>query len=65
MILEPGVYKVIWHNTYSQVKARKLNFSLKVLEPVEIKDEEESKEFQILSLDQLSVPEKELFTLMR
>lgn len=33
LVVEIGVYKVIWHNTYSQTKPRQLNYLLKLLEP--------------------------------
>ncbi len=37
LVAEIGVYKVIWHNTYSQTKPRQLNYLLKLLEPVDEK----------------------------
>ena len=39
LLPKPGVYKVIWHNTYSYLKAKTLKYRLRILEK-----KEESKE---------------------
>ena len=36
LIPKPGVYKVIWHNSYSYMKAKVLRYRLRVLEKKEV-----------------------------
>jgi len=33
LVTEPGVYKIIWHNSYSYLKAKTLKYRLRVLSP--------------------------------
>mmetsp|Transcript_12043 Transcript_12043/g.11915 ORF Transcript_12043/g.11915 Transcript_12043/m.11915 type:complete len:88 (-) Transcript_12043:918-1181(-) len=53
MLTKPGVYKVIWHNTYSYMKAKTLKYRLRVLYKKDQIEEKQLREKNSMSLDEL------------
>jgi hypothetical protein len=44
MLSRPGVYKAVWHNAYSYMKAKILKYRLRVLERKEAVDDKHQME---------------------
>lgn len=62
-VTQPGIYKVVWHNSYSYLKAKTVKYRIRVLtEPVARKP---SKLDDLLTQGSLSETELELFRKMR
>ena len=57
-VSEPGIYKVVWHNSYSYIKPKVVKYRLRVLSPLSAEPKKASSVDELLSCGSLT-PEEE------